>query len=165
MMTRIALVTGASRGIGAAVAKRLAREGLHTILAARGVEALTAIHDDIVKAGGNATILPIDLTDRNALEALAPALLERFDRLDALVGNAATLGMLGPIAHTSPDTFARTMNINLEANFHLIRLLKPLLMRSPAPRAVFVTSGVANRPMAYMNGYAVSKAALEMMVK
>lgn len=161
---RIAVVTGASRGIGAAIAKRFAAEGAHVVAIGRTTGALEELDDAIRRFGGSATLAPFDLTDFAAIDRLGASLFERYKRLDILVGNAATLGTLTPIAQTRPAEFEEVLAINLTANFRLIRSLDPLLRASPAGRAIFVTSGAARGPRAYWGAYAVSKAALEMMV-
>ncbi|MGD9742148.1 MAG: SDR family NAD(P)-dependent oxidoreductase [Dongiaceae bacterium] len=161
---RIAVVTGASRGIGAAVAQRLAAEGAHVVAVGRTIGALEELDDAIKRAGGSATLAPFDLTDYAAIDRLGATLFERYKRLDILVGNAATLGSLTPMAQMRPAEFEQVMGINLTANFRLIRSLDPLLRSSPSGRAIFVTSGAARAPRAYWSAYAVSKAALEMMV-
>lgn len=161
---RIAVVTGASRGIGAAVAKRFAAEGAHVVAVGRTTGALEELDDAIRRLGGSATLAPFDLTDFAAIDRLGASLFERYKRLDILVGNAATLGTLTPIAQTRPAEFEQVMAINLAANFRLIRSLDPLLRAAPSGRAIFVTSGAARGPRAYWGAYAISKAALEMMV-
>jgi NAD(P)-dependent dehydrogenase (short-subunit alcohol dehydrogenase family) len=160
---RIALVTGASRGIGAAVAERFAAEGAHVVALARSEEALTRLDDRIRAAGGEATLVPLDLTDGAAIDRLGGVLAERYRRLDALVGNAAMLGDLSPLAHIAPREWERIIAVNLTANWRLIRSMDPLLRASDSGRVIFVTSGVARRPLAYWGAYAVSKAALEML--
>ena len=163
---RIALVTGASRGIGAAVAQRYAVEGAQLILTARTVGGLEETDDAVRAAGGQgATLVPLDLRDFDQIDVLGASLFERFGRLDVLVGNAGTLGILSPIGHVDPAVWAETLNINLTANWRLIRSLDPLLRRSAAGRAIFVSSGAAAGPHAYWGPYAVSKAALEMLVR
>jgi NAD(P)-dependent dehydrogenase (short-subunit alcohol dehydrogenase family) len=161
---RIAVVTGASRGIGAAVAQRFAAEGAHVVAVGRTIGALEELDDAVKRAGGSATLAPFDLTDYAAIDRLGATLFERYKRLDILVGNAATLGSLTPMAQMRPAEFEQVMGINLTANFRLIRSLDPLLRSSPSGRAIFVTSGAARAPRAYWSAYAVSKAALEMMV-
>ena len=163
---RIALITGASRGIGQAVAIRFAREGAQVILTARDVRGLEAT-DDAIRAQGSlpAALVPLDLRDAAAIAALSQAVAQRFGRLDVLVGNAGVLGELSPVAHTSPDEWERVLQVNLTANMQLIRAFDPLLKLSAAPRALFVSSGVARSLHPYWGAYAVSKAALEMMVK
>ncbi len=162
---RIALVTGASRGIGAAVATRFAAEGAHVVLAARTVGGLEAADDAIRAAGGHATLVPLDLSKPAEIAALGPALAERFGRLDVLVGNAALLGSLSPVAFSDPETWQKVIDLNLTANYHLIRVLDPLLRAAPSARAIFVTCAPGHEPTAYWGAYAVSKAALEMMVR
>ncbi len=163
---RSALVTGASRGIGAAVARRFAAEGARTILTARTVGGLEEVDDAIRTAGGAApTLVPLDLAELDRIDALAGALHDRFGRLDILVANAGVLGELSPMAHLGPETWEEVMAVNVTANYRLIRSLDPLLRASPAGRAIFVTSGAARAATAYWGAYAVSKAALEMMVR
>ena len=162
---RIALVTGASRGIGAAVAERFAREGAHVLAVARGNKGLEALDDRIRGAGGSATLVPLDLTDGPAIDRLGGSIAERYRRLDILVGNAALLGTLGPLAHTLPEIWDRVLDVNVTANWRLIRSMDALLRASDAGRAIFVTSGVARAVFPYWGAYATSKAALEMMVR
>jgi len=163
---RIALVTGASRGIGAAVAKRFAEEGAHLILTARTQGGLEEV-DDAIRASGSdegATLLPMDLKDFDAIDQMGQAIHERFGRLDILVGNAGVLGTLSPVGHIEPKDWDEVLAVNLTANWRLIRSCDPLLQASEAGRAIFVTSGVARHVVPYWGGYAVSKAALEMLV-
>jgi len=163
---RIAVITGASRGIGAAVAKRFAAEGAHVVLVSRTVGGLEEVDDAIRQAGGTpATLVPQDLREFDALDRLGASLYERFGRVDVLVGNAGVLGTLGPTGHMRPDDWAEVMDVNLTANWRLIRSLDPLLRQSNAGRAIFVTSGAAVQATAYWGAYAVSKAALEMLVR
>jgi NAD(P)-dependent dehydrogenase (short-subunit alcohol dehydrogenase family) len=160
---RIALVTGASRGIGAAVAKRFAREGAHLVLCARTTGALEEIDDEIQKITGEpATLVPLDLTDYAAIDKLGAAIFERFEKLDVLVGNAGQLGTLSPLGHIDPKVWDTVMAVNVTANWRLIRSMDPLLRASDAGRAIFVSSGVGREAKAYWGAYAVSKAALEM---
>ncbi len=161
---RIALITGASRGIGRAVAMRFAAEGAHLILTARTQGALEEVDDELRALGRNATLVPADLTDYATIDQMGAAVFERFKRLDILVGNAGELGTLSPLAHTDPATWERVMAINVTANWRLIRSFDPLLRASDAGRGIFVTSGVTASPRAYWGAYAVSKTALEMMV-
>ncbi|HEY2444616.1 MAG TPA: SDR family NAD(P)-dependent oxidoreductase [Rhizomicrobium sp.] len=161
---RIALVTGASRGIGRAAATALAAQGAHVILVARTVGGLEEADDEIRKDGGTATLVPLDLRDFPALDRLGATIFERWGRLDALLGNAGVLGTLTPLAHLDPKTFAECLDVNVTANWRLIRSLDPLLKRSDAGRALFITSGAARRFRAYWGGYAMSKAALETIV-
>jgi NAD(P)-dependent dehydrogenase (short-subunit alcohol dehydrogenase family) len=163
---RIALVTGASRGIGAAVARRFAEEGAQLILVARTTGGLEELDDDIRKISGHsATLVPMDLTDYDKIDQMGALLYERFGHLDVLVGNAGMLGVLSPLGHTDPKVWERTMAVNLTANWRLIRAMDPLLQRSEAGRAIFVTSSVGAAPRAYWSTYAVSKAGLEMLAR
>ncbi len=161
---RVALVTGASRGIGGAVARAFAKEGAHVILLARTVGGLEEVDDAIQAAGGKATLMPADLTKPEQIAAIGPAIAERFKRLDILVANAGILGALGPVAMSDPKIWESVINTNLLANYHLIRTLDPLLRGSDAGRAIFVTSNAAQRHRAFWSAYAASKAALESMV-
>jgi len=163
---RLALVTGASRGIGAAVAERFAAEGAKLVLVARTVGGLEETDDAVRRAGGQpATLLPLDLRDFNKIDQLGAALFERFGRLDILVGNAGVLGTLSPTGHIQPEVWQQVLDINLTANWRLIRSLDALLRASDAGRAVFVTSGAAAGAFPYWGAYATSKAALEMLVR
>ena len=162
---RIALITGASRGIGAAVAKHFAAEGAHVILTARTTGGLEEIDDAIRAARGQATLVPMDLLEAEKIDQLGVAIAQRFGRLDVLVGNAGRLGALTPMSHIDPAQWDRTMGVNLTANWRLIRILEPLLRLSPAGRAIFVTSGAAHGVHPYWGAYAISKAALEAMVQ
>ena len=161
---RVALITGASRGIGRAVALRFAEEGAHLILTARTQGALEEVDDEVRKSGDGATLVAEDLTDFDTIDRMGAAVFERFGRLDVLVGNAGQLGVLGPIGHTDPETWDQVMAVNVTANWRLIRAFDPLLKASQAGRAIFVTSAIAQAPRAYWGAYAVSKAALETMV-
>jgi NAD(P)-dependent dehydrogenase (short-subunit alcohol dehydrogenase family) len=161
---RIALITGASRGLGAAAALAYAREGAHCVLVARTVGGLEAVDDQIKSMGSSATLVPLDVTDGPGIDRLGAALYERFGRLDVLLGNAALLGTLSPIGHIDPAIFERVMAVNVTANWRLIRSLDPLLRQSDSGRAIFVTSGVSRRVVPYWSAYAASKAALDMMV-
>ncbi len=163
---RVALVTGASRGIGAAVAKRFAAEGAHVVLVARTRGGLEEVDDEIRAAGSpnGATLLELDLSQLEQLDLLGPTLAERFGRLDILVGNAGLLGEMAPINHIDAKVWHDVFDVNLHANWRLIRTLDPLLRASDAGRAVFVSSGAAHGKRPYWGAYAVTKAALEMMV-
>lgn len=161
---RLALITGASRGLGAALAERFAQEGARLILMARTAGGLEEVDDRVRAAGGEATLVPQDLTKGEAIDELGGVLAQRFGRLDILVGNAAELSALSPVAHTDPKTFDRTFAINTVTNFRLIRSLDPLLRASPSGSAIFVTSEVGAVPKAYFGAYAASKAALESLV-
>jgi len=160
---RIALITGASRGLGAAAAIAYAREGAHCVLVARTVGGLEAVDDRIKAVGGTATLVPLDVTDGAGIDRLGAALYERFGRLDVLLGNAGLLGTLSPMGHIEPAIFEKVMAVNVTANWRLIRSMDPLLRRSEAGRAIFVTSGVTRRIIPYWGAYAASKAALEML--
>jgi NAD(P)-dependent dehydrogenase (short-subunit alcohol dehydrogenase family) len=158
---RVALVTGASRGIGQAAAKALAGAGAHVILVARTVGALEDADDAIQKAGGSATLVPLDLKDFAALDRLGALIFERWGRLDAFLGNAGVLGAVSPLTHLEPKVFQELLDVNVTANWRLIRSLDPLLRRSGAGRALFVTSGAARKHTPFWGGYAMAKAALE----
>jgi NAD(P)-dependent dehydrogenase (short-subunit alcohol dehydrogenase family) len=163
---RIALVTGASRGIGRATALALARAGAHVVALARTVGGLEELDDAIRAVGGSATLVPLDLKDVPGIVRLAAALAERYQRLDVMVGNAGILGPLSPLDHVEPKAWDEVLAVNVTANWHLIRAMDPLLKRSTAGRVVFVTSaGVVARPRAYWGPYAVSKAALEALAR
>lgn len=162
---RIALITGASRGIGAATAKGFAAEGAHVILVARTVGGLEEVDDAIRASGGGATLVPLDLTQLAGIDELGAKVAERFGRLDVLVGNAAALGVLSPLAHIDPEVWDRVLALNLTANWRLIRSFDPLLRESDSGRVIFVTSGVARGVFPYWGPYAVSKAALEMLTR
>ena len=161
---RIALITGASRGLGAAAAVAFAREGAHCVLVARTVGGLEAVDDQIKALGGSATLVPLDITDGPGIDRLGKALYDRFGKLDVLLGNAGLLGTLSPLGHIEPKTFEQVMAVNVTANWRLIRSLDPLLKASDAGRAIFVTSGVSRRAVPYWGTYAVSKSALDMLV-
>ena len=168
---RIALVTGASRGIGAAIAKRFAAEGAHVILVARTIGGLEEV-DDAIRAhalqhnsGGEATLVPLDLREPEQITKLAQVVAERWGKLDILVGNAGVLGELTPIAHVSPAMWERVFAVNVTANLHLLQAFDGGLRSSPTGRAIFVTSGVTQHDAAYWGPYAASKAALETLVK
>lgn len=157
---RIALITGASRGIGAAVAARFAAEGATLILAARTVGGLEETDDAVRKASGQgATLVPMNITDGAAVDQLGGALHQKFGKLDILVSNAGTLGELSPVGHIEPSTWDDVVAVNLTSNFRLIRSLDPLLRLSDAGRAIFVSSGAARGP-AFWGAYAATKAGL-----
>jgi NAD(P)-dependent dehydrogenase (short-subunit alcohol dehydrogenase family) len=158
---RIALVTGASRGIGRAAAIALARAGAHVICVARTVGGLEDTDDAIQKAGGTATLVPLNLKDVAAIDRLGGSIFERWKKLDIFLGNAGSLGVLTPLAHLDPKAFQELLDINITANWRLIRSLDPLLRASDAGRALFVTSGAAHKHTPFWGGYAMSKAALE----
>jgi len=163
---RICLITGASRGIGYALAKAFAAEGAQVIALARTQKGLTKLDDEIRAAGGLPPVLvPCDLTKFAAIDELGAALFTRFGRLDVLVANAGQLGALGPVALSDADKFETTLAVNLTANYRLIRSMDPLLRASDAGRAIFVTSGVTRGLLPFWGAYAVSKVALEHMVQ
>ncbi len=166
LKNKIALITGASRGIGAAVAKRFAREGAQLILVARSSADLEQVDDEVQKYGPPAVLVPFDLNDLPRFDDLAKSIAERFGRLDILVGNAAILGGLTPMTHIKPSIWHQVMTTNLHANWHLLRACEPLLIKAgEGGRVLFVTSGITTHPTPYWGAYAVSKAALEMMTK
>jgi NAD(P)-dependent dehydrogenase (short-subunit alcohol dehydrogenase family) len=162
---RVALVTGASRGIGKAVAIGLAKLGAHVVLLARTQGGLEETDDAIRQNGGTATLLPMDLRKPETLDAIGPSLVERFKRLDILVHNAGALGKLTPTGHIQPKDWDECFAVNATAAWRLIRTCGPVLAASDAGRAVFVSSGVASAPRAYWAAYAASKAAMESLVK
>ncbi|MEA2935065.1 MAG: hypothetical protein QOD74_1711 [Variibacter sp.] len=160
---RVALVTGASRGIGAAIARALARAGAHVVAVARTVGGLEEVDDAIRRDGGSTTLVPLDLKDSPAIDRLAAALQQRYGKLDVFVGNAGILGTLSPLAHVEPKVWEDVMAVNVTANWRLIRALDPLLRASDAGRVILISSGVANSARAYWAPYSVSKAALEVL--
>lgn len=162
---RVALVTGASRGLGAAVAKRYAAEGAQVIMLARETKGLAQIDDEIRKIGGSATLVPLDLRQFNQIDQMAGALHQRFGRLDVFASCAGVIGHLAPTGHVAPDLWQEVIDINLTANWRLIRALDPLLRVSPAGRAIFATCEAARKPAPYWSVYGASKAALEVLVK
>lgn len=162
---RIALITGATRGIGRAVALAFAREGAHVIAVARTSGALEELDDEIKAAGGSATLVRLNLTHSAKLDALGPTIFQRWGKLDILVANAGILGTLTPLGHVSERDWAQVLEINLTANWRLIRTLDPLLRKSDAGRAIFVTSGAAKNCRPYWGPYSISKAALDALVK
>lgn len=163
---RIALVTGASRGIGRAVAERFAREGAHVIAIARTQGGLEELDDQIKQhTGENATLVPLDVRDYDAIDKVGAALYERFGRLDITVANAGLLGVLGPLHHTKPKVWEDVLAVNLTSAWRMTRSFDPLLRASDSGRAIYVTSSVGHNPRAFWSAYAVSKAGLEMMAK
>jgi len=164
---RVALVTGASRGIGRAVALELARQGAHVIALARTQGALEELDDNIRALGGEATLVPCDIKDFEALDRLGAAIFERWGKLDILIGNAGILGPLTPIAHCDPDKWDQVFAVNVTANYRLLRSLDMPLRASDAGRVVFITSGAAHRAelRAYWGPYAISKSALDAMAR
>ncbi len=161
---RVALVTGASRGLGAAVAEAYAAAGAHVILLARTQGALEELDDRIQAAGGRATLFPFDLTEGRKISAIGPAIADKFGRLDIFVANAAQLGTLSPVAQSDPKVFEETFRINFFANYHLLRTLDPLLRASDAGRALFITDAAAHVKSPFWGAYAATKAALDSMV-
>jgi NAD(P)-dependent dehydrogenase (short-subunit alcohol dehydrogenase family) len=162
---RVALVTGASRGIGAAVALGLAKLGAHVVLLARTQGGLEETDDAIRQIGGTATLLPMDLRKPETLDPVGPSLVERFKRLDILVHNAGALGKLTPTGHIQPKDWDECLAVNATAAWRLIRTCGPVLAASDAGRAVFVSTTVASKPRAYWAAYSASKAAMETLVK
>ena len=162
---RVAIVTGASRGIGRAAALAFARAGAHVVALARTQGALEELDDEIRGAGGAATLAPLDLKDFEALDRLGAALHERWGRLDILLGNAGLLGEIAPLSHVDQAVWDAVMTVNVTANWRLIRSLDPLLRASDAGRAVFISSAAAHKCTAYWGPYSVSKAALEALVR
>lgn len=162
---KVALVTGASRGIGAACALALAKAGAHIVAVARTVGGLEELDDAVKAAGSTATLVPLDLKDYEGIARLGAALHERFRRLDVLVGNAGLLGPLSPLGHVEPKAWDDVLAVNVTSNWHLIRAMDPLLKLADAGRAVFVGSGASWKAHAYWGPYAVSKAALDMLAR
>jgi NAD(P)-dependent dehydrogenase (short-subunit alcohol dehydrogenase family) len=162
---RVALITGASRGIGAAVALAYAKAGAHVILLARTTSGLEAVDDQIKAAGGAATLIPFDLKKIDELEALGPIIDGKFGKLDIFVANAGMLGTLTPLAHGKMKEWQDVMTVNVTANAQMIRTLDPLLRASDAGRAIFTVSGLGVNASAYWGSYGVSKAALIMMAQ
>jgi NAD(P)-dependent dehydrogenase (short-subunit alcohol dehydrogenase family) len=162
---RLALVTGATRGIGRAVALSFAKAGAHVIAVARTQGALEELDDEIQKVGEPATLLTLDLRKGEKLDGLGPTIFERWGKLDVFVGNAAMLGPLSPLPHVTADAWQHVIDVNLTANWRLIRTLDPLLKRSDAGRVILVTSGAADGHYAYWGPYAISKAGVECMGK
>lgn len=161
----IALVTGASRGVGRAISLELARQGAHIVALARTQGALEELDDDIRALGGQTTLVPCDVTDFDALDRLGAALFERWGKLDIFVGNAGVLGPLSPLAHVDVKDWNRVVAVNVTANWRLIRSLDPLLRASGAGRVLFVTSGAAHKAKPFWGPYAISKAALDAMAR
>jgi NAD(P)-dependent dehydrogenase (short-subunit alcohol dehydrogenase family) len=165
LANRIALVTGATRGIGQALALALARAGAHVVATGRTQGALEELDDAVRAAGSTATLVPLDMRDYPGIYRLAKALDERHQRLDVLVGNAAIVGQRSPLGHVDPSAWDEAMAVNVTANYHLIRAMDPLLRRAEAGRAVFMTSGAATHARAYSGPYSVSKAALNVLAQ
>src|SRR6201995_3087316 len=165
LASRIAVVTGASRGIGYATARALAKAGAHIVAVARTQGGLEELDDEIRKDGGSATLVPVSMTDSDGIARLGAALHERHGKIDILVGNAGMPGPSSPLGHVDLKPWNDVIALNLTANFQLIRCMEPLLRKSDAGRAVFVTAGSAQRAPGYRGPYAASKAALEALVR
>lgn len=162
---KIALVTGASRGIGYQLAKQLAAEGAHVVAVARTVGGLEELDDTIRAKGGTATLVPLDLADMGGIDRLGAAIHERWGRLDVLVANAGALGVLAPIGHIEAKVFEKTMTLNVTSTWRLIRSVDPLLRKAEAGRAIVMSSGAAHSAKAFWGLYAATKAATEAMVR
>ena len=162
---KVALVTGASRGLGRATALALAQQGAHIIATARTQGGLEELDDEVKAAGSSATLVPMDIMDYPAIDRLGAAIFERWKRLDILIGNAGLFGKFTPVPHIEPKSWDEVMAVNVTANYRLLRSCDPLLRMAPHGRAVFITSGAAHSATAYWGVYSVSKAALEAMVK
>jgi NAD(P)-dependent dehydrogenase (short-subunit alcohol dehydrogenase family) len=158
---KIALVTGASRGIGRAAAVALGAAGAHVIMIARTVGGLEEADDEIRKAGGSATLVPLDLRDFDALDRLGASIYERWGKLDAFLGNAGVLGALTPLSHLEPKVWQEAIDVNVTANWRLIRSLDPLLRKSDAGRVLFISTGAARKHTPFWGAYAITKAAME----
>ncbi|MFK7902340.1 MAG: SDR family NAD(P)-dependent oxidoreductase [Nitratireductor sp.] len=165
LSNKIAVVTGASRGIGYHAALSMAEAGAHIIAIAKTVGGLEALDDEIKAKGGTATLVPMDLQDFDAIDRLGAAIHEKWGKLDILVANAGILGGLSPLGHIAPKKFDQLMNINVTANWRLIRSLDPLLQKSDAGRALFLSSGAPHSCKAFWGGYAASKAAVEALAR
>jgi NAD(P)-dependent dehydrogenase (short-subunit alcohol dehydrogenase family) len=163
LSNRIALVPGASRGIGYQLAKQIAAAGAHVIAVARTVGGLEELDDEIRAAGGEATLVPLDLMDMAGIDRLGGAIFERWGKLDIMVANAGILGVISPIGHIEAKTFEKVMAINVTATWRLIRSMEPLLRKSDAGRAILLSSGVAHTARAFWSAYAASKSAVETM--
>ncbi len=162
---RVALVTGASRGIGYHIARLLAASGAHVIAVARTVGGLEELDDEITKAGGSATLVPLDLTDMEGIDRLGGAIHERWGKLDVLAANAAVLGVISPIGHVEAKVFDKVMAVNVTATWRLIRSVDPLLRLSDAGRAIVMSSSSAHSCRAFWGPYAASKAAVEALAR
>lgn len=162
---KIVLVTGASRGIGYATACEVARRGAHVIAVAKTVGGLEELDDDIQDMGSSATLVPLDLTDGDAIDRLGAAIFERWGALDGLIANAGLLGTLTPVPHLAPEEFEKVFNVNVTANFRLLRSMDLLLRQADAGRAVFVSSSAARSRRPYWGLYSATKAALDALVK
>lgn len=165
LQDKIIVVTGASRGIGYAAAKEAAARGAHVVAVARTVGGLEELDDEIQAAGGSATLVPMDLADGDAIDRMGAALFDRWGRLDGLIGNAGLLGVISPLPHIAPDEFSKVFDLNVTANFRLVRSLDLLLRQAENGRIVFVSSGAASSAKPYWSLYSATKAALNAMVK
>jgi NAD(P)-dependent dehydrogenase (short-subunit alcohol dehydrogenase family) len=162
---RVALVTGASRGIGRAASLAFAQAGAHVVALARTAGALEELDDEIKAVGGSTTLVPVDLGDAAAIEKLGPALLERWGKLDILLANAGILGPLTPLTHVSPKEWTKVFDTNVTANWRLIKSVEPALKASDAARVILMSSGAAHKCLAYWGPYSISKAAVEAMAR
>ena len=162
---KIALVTGASRGIGYFTALELAKAGAHVVACARTVGGLEELDDAIQKEGGSATLVPFDLADMAAIDGLGGAIFERWGKLDILVANAGILGTISPIGHVEAKTFEKVMTTNVTATWRLIRSVDPLLQKSDAGRALILSSGAAHKCRPFWGPYSASKAAVEALAR
>lgn len=162
---RLALVTGASRGIGYFTALALAKAGAHVIACARTVGGMEELDDEIKAAGGSATLVPFDLADMGAIDRLGGSIFERWGKLDILVANAGVLGTISPIGHVEAKVFEKVMNINVNATWRLIRSVEPLLLKSDAGRALILSSSAAHKCKPFWGPYSASKAAVEALAR
>jgi NAD(P)-dependent dehydrogenase (short-subunit alcohol dehydrogenase family) len=162
---KVALVTGASRGLGFATAVHLAKAGAHIVATARTKGGLEELDDAVKAAGSSATLVPMNITDLDAVDRLGASISQRFKKLGILIGNAGTLGKLTPLAHVEPKVWDESLAINLTSNYRLIRSMDALLQAAPAARAVFITSGLAYKCFPYWGTYSIGKAALEALMK
>lgn len=162
---KIALITGAANGIGAAIAKAFAKEGAQLILVDQDTKGLEEVDDYVQSIDGHATLVPFDIKEFGKIEELALRIADRFKGLDIFVGAAAILGNLGPVTHLKPEIWQNVLDVNLTANWHFLRCFDPLLKKSSAGQAIFLTSSCASEVTPYWSSYSISKAALEMMVK
>lgn len=162
---KIALVTGASRGLGRDMAVHLAREGAHIIATARTQGGLEELDDAIRAVGSSATLVPLDVRDHDGIDRLGAAIFERWQKLDIFVGNAGALGKITPLAHVDPKVWAESIDVNITSNYRFIRSLDPLLRAADWARVVFVTSGLAFKCTPYWGAYSVGKAGLEAIMR
>ncbi len=165
LKNRIALVTGASRGIGYFTALELARAGAHVVACARTVGGLEDLDDAIKAAGGTATLVPFDLADMNAIDALGASIHQRWGKLDILIANAGVLGVISPVGHIEAKVFEKVMTINVTATWRLIRSVEPLLLKSDAGRALILSSGAPHSCRPFWGVYSASKAAVEALAR